>query len=101
MKIDFKKKIGNLELCPNTYIDGRESDSLEICQWYDDDTYKWTIASFKYDKKEDCFNIEECCERLDDTNINWADLGYLVTLGRRYLKLMKEAEGKEIENDRK
>lgn len=58
MKIDFKKKIANLELCPNTYIDGRESDSLEICQWSDDDTYKWTIASFEYDKKEDCLTKE-------------------------------------------
>lgn len=92
MNIDYRKRIKNLELCPNAYLNGKESDSLEICQWSEDGTFKWTIASFRYNKKEDCFYIEECCERLDDININWADFGYLVALGRRYLKLMKEAE---------
>lgn len=92
MTINFKKKIGNLELCPNTYIGDKESDGLEICQWAEDSSHKWTIASFIYDKKEKTFYIKECCDRLDDININWTAFGYLVTLGRQYLKTMLALE---------
>lgn len=93
MKIDLHKRIGNLELCPTTSLlpehDGR---SLEICQRLSDDTYKWTIATFEYDEKEDCFYLVECCDRLSDTNINWNDLGKLVRLGRKYLEVIREIE---------
>ena len=90
MEINFRKKIKNLELCPKQYLGDKESDSLNICQWSEDESYKWVIASFKYDEKEDFFYIEECCDRLDDENFNWSDFGYLVRLGRKYLQLMKE-----------
>lgn len=91
MEINFRKRIKNLELCPNEYLDGKESDSLEICQWDETEKYKWTIASFEYNEKEDCFYIQECCDRLDDENFSWFDFGYLVRLGRKYLEVMKEA----------
>lgn len=91
MEVNFRKKIGNLELCPNTYLNGKKSDSLEICQWDNDDRCKWTIATFEYDKKDEFYYIKECGTRLDDTNFSWFDFGYLVSLGRKYLDVMKES----------
>lgn len=92
MNIDYRKRIKNLELCPNAYLNGKESDSLEICQWSEDGTFKWTIASFEYNEKEDYFYIKECGNKLDDENFSWFDFGYLVRLGRKYLELMKAAD---------
>ena len=90
MKIDFRVKVGNLEVCPNQYIDGKESDSLDIGQWDEKEEFKWVVASFRYDEVDDCFYIKECCDRLSDKNLNWSTFGYLVNLGRKYLELIKD-----------
>lgn len=92
MKINFRKRIKNLEICPNQYLNGKESDSLDICQWSENGEYKWVIASFFYNEDEDCFSLKECCDRLKDKNINWFDFGILVNLGRKHLEIIKEAE---------
>lgn len=95
MEINFNKKIGNLELCPITYLDGKKPDTLEICQWNEDDTRKWTILTFRYNMEEEYFYIEECGDRLKDENIDWTTLGKLVKLGRKCLELAKEFEEKD------
>lgn len=95
MEINFKKKIGNLELCPVTYLNGKKPDTLEICQWDKDDAYRWTILEFRYNEKEEYFYVEECGDRLKDERIDWVVLGELVRLGRKCLELVKEFEDKD------
>ncbi len=80
--VDFKSisiKQGKFELCGNTVVEGHEiySTGLEICEWDNNRTFKWTIASFKYSKKESCYKLKSCCDRLRGIK-DWNDFGILV-----------------------
>ena len=86
MEINFKKKIGNLELCPVTYLNGKKPDTLEICQWDRDYSHKWQIGSFE--KADDCWEFRECGSRLSDENIEPYDFFTLLKVGRQIMDLV-------------
>ena len=95
MKIDLHKRIDNLELCPVTYLNGKEPDTLNIYQWAEDNTYKWTIVTFQYGNEGECYSIQECGDRLNNPNINWDALKKLIILGRKYLEIVHEVNNEE------
>lgn len=95
MKIDLQKRIGNLELCPVVYLNGKEPDTLEICQWAEDNTHKWTLLTFKYDEQDEIYSVKECCDRLSNPYIDWYVLARLIILGRKYLALVNEVNDEE------
>lgn len=95
MEINFNKKIGNLELCPVTYLGGKKPDTLEICQWDKNDTRKWTILTFRYNMKEEYFYIEECGENDRTYLLNLLDeygVGYIVSYPEYYKVITDYAE---------
>ena len=77
---------GRLSLCYKTFIDRTgEEDEIEICMWDKKFTNRWTIASFEYEPEYNCYKLESCGERLNDSNINWMDFGVLVKKGYEIL----------------
>lgn len=77
-------RIDNLALCYKTFIGKEASEKdIEICAFNDDDT-RYTIASFDYNEKEDCY-ILKCCDKLNDEKIDWQVFGDLVLEGYKIL----------------
>lgn len=91
MEDDFCKKdyllhkCNNLALCYKTFIgkEPKETD-LEICA-ITDEGLRYTVASFNYDKRERCYELDSCGERLAHNDIDWEDFGFLVRLGFKHI----------------
>ena len=79
-------RIDNLALCYKTFV-GRETSEkdIEICAFNDDDT-RYTIASFDYNEKQDCYVLNSCCDRLNNEKIDWQVFGDLVIEGYKILE---------------
>lgn len=79
-------QLGNIALCYKTFI-GKEATKkdIEICKFNDDNT-RYTIASFDYNEKEECYCLNSCVNRLNDKDINWKDFGTLVLQGYSILE---------------
>lgn len=95
-------KKGNLSLGHKTFIDtnphselsvrtGDTEDGLEICQWAEDGSHKWTIASFEYDSHEPCWDLTTIGDRIIDENINHDDFFELARVG---FEILRNVEGK-------
>lgn len=85
-KSDYIHKCNNLVLCYKTFI-GKEPKEvdLEICK-LTDEGLRYTIASFDYDKRECCYELNSCGERLAHYDIDWEDFGFLVRLGYKHIE---------------
>ena len=61
-------------------------DAIEICKWNDNFSSRWTVASFQYNEKNNCYELEVCGGRLRDLKEDeWEDFGKLVKEGYEYL----------------
>lgn len=78
-------KIGQLALGYKTFI-GREAkeDEIEIYEWSKDFSSRWTVASFKYNEKEEVYNVVSCGDRLSRID-DWEAFGALVEAGYNLL----------------
>lgn len=62
--------------------------------WDDLHRTKFTIATFDYDKKNNCYILNSYSDRLDNRNIHWGTFGTLVQKGYEELKYyMKNNKG--------
>jgi len=100
------KEIGRLGLGYKTFItkihqdnknklsfetsQGELKDGLDIYMWAEDFSHRWSIASFKLNKKEGCFELHEVGDRLCDPNIDYLALKELITLGHDMLMRTEE-----------
>ena len=89
--MNINKKILDLELCSAKTLEDNPREYLEICQWAEDRSHKWTIAIFHKNSDDDYF-IETIGDRVK--NINWSAFGELVEFGFELL----ENGNKEIDN---
>ena len=74
-------RIGHLALGYQTFI-GRETDKdeIEIYEWSEDYTSRWTVASFEYDEDEEVYTLVSCGDRLSRID-DWEAFGALVQTG--------------------
>lgn len=75
----YYHKINNLdiELCETNY------KYIMLHQWSKDFSYKWGIAIFEFDNKEDYWYLRIFGEF---KNVDWYDFGALVELGYKWIK---------------
>lgn len=78
-------RIGHLALGYQTFI-GREADKdeIEIYEWNEDFTSRWTIATFEYDEKEAVYTLVSCGDRMSNID-DWGAFGELVKTGYNIL----------------
>lgn len=88
--MNINKKILDLELCSAKTLENSPKEYLEICQWAEDRSHKWTIAIFHKNSDDDYF-LETVGDRVKD--INWSAFGELVETGFELL----QNNNKEIE----
>ncbi len=84
--VGFDEETGKLE----TALCGELEDGLEIYMWAEDFSCRWTIATFKFNKKEHCFELKEIGDRLANPDINWEDLHKLYAFGRSILDVAED-----------
>ena len=74
-------RLGHLALGYKTFI-GREAtrDDIEIYEWSEDYTSRWTVASFEYDEDEEVYTLVSCGDRLSRID-DWEAFGILVQTG--------------------
>ena len=74
-------RIGHLALGYQTFIDREAEDNeIEIYEWDENFTSRWTIASFEYDKKEETYDLVSCGDRISRVD-DWKAFGELVQTG--------------------
>ena len=81
--MNISKFIGDLELCSAKTLEDNPREYLEICQWAEDRSHKWTIAIFHKNSDDDYF-LETVGDRV--RNINWGAFGELVEYGFEFLE---------------
>ena len=76
----YYKRINNLDiqLCETNH------KYLMIHQWSADNSYKWGIATFEYDK-EDYWYLRTY-GNFDNKKVDWYDFGCLVNLGYKWIE---------------
>lgn len=84
------KRVGNLSLCFKTFLNKAAKDTeIDICQWSEDFSNRWTIASFEPHYEDDYlegYELNSCGNRLNDKSLNWKDFGELVKCGYNWLE---------------
>lgn len=78
-------RLGHLALGYKTFI-GKEAtrDDIEIYEWSEDYTSRWTVASFEYDEDEEVYTLVSCGDRLSRID-DWEAFGELVKTGYNIL----------------